>query len=148
MGDLFEIVSKIPFGTPTLLNYAVQNFFFKKERKNQIRPLIHSKNELNLKKFKKKKLQVNWTCPSWLCARAHQPIRTQWDIFPNRVTCSHLCSIAEQPSGQQQEKALDPHTEEFDDEVGDANCPQDLPESQWLQSWTEEHKAGEGHGLN
>ena len=51
--------------------------------------------------------------------------------------------MCHQCGGQQQNKALEPHEEELDSEVGDAHCPQDLPEAQEFNSRAEEDEAEE-----
>ena len=53
--------------------------------------------------------------------------------------------MCHQRGGQQQNKALEPHEEELDSEVGDAHRPQNLPEAQEFNSRAEEDEA-EGGG--
>ena len=55
---------------------------------------------------------------------------------------TYLGSVGHQWRWQQQNKALNPHKEELYYEVGDANCPQNLPETQRLNGWAEEDEAG------
>lgn len=54
---------------------------------------------------------------------------------------SDLGPVGHQRRWEQQNKALNPHEDEFYCEVSDADSPQNLPEIQWLDSWAEENEA-------
>lgn len=54
---------------------------------------------------------------------------------------AYLGSECHQVRWQQQDKALEPHEEELEHKVGDAHRPQDLPETQGLNSWAQENQA-------
>lgn len=63
-----------------------------------------------------------------------------WGVSFSR--CSHLDSVGHHRGWQQQNKALNPHKEELYYKVGDADGPQNLPETQRLDVWAEEDEAG------